>query len=216
MTNPNSNPLTQFARLVAKMAFLLGAASAGAAPNLVANGGFETGNFTGWTQNGNVAYDFVAADSPRTGAKSAFFGASCAQAPVQGCQPTGGISQSLATQDGHIYAFEFYLQDMGSGSGTYLAQLLADGVSLVTQNVGLNNQGYVRFAGEFVGTGDDTLLSFLFTHDSTWWSLDDVAVTDTGRTVGPNQTPEPGTLLLVGMALGAAGLLRRRRPARPC
>lgn len=188
------------------------AVPAQAAPNLVSNGGFESG-YTGWAQTGNTTYDFVGPDKPRTGSSSAFFGASCGVNPAPGCVSTSGITQTLTTADRHIYAFEFYLLDLGSGSGNFLAQLLADGVSLVRQDLGLNNQDYLKFSGEFIGTGDDTVLSFVFGHDSTWWSLDDVSVTDTGRLAPLNSAPEPAGILLLGLALAAAGLAtRRQRP----
>lgn len=180
-----------------------------AAPNLVSNGGFESG-YAGWSQTGNTTYDLISPDIKRSGDQSALFGASCPQTSGPGCTPTSGVQQAIATESNHIYAFEFYLQDLGSASGQYLAQLLADGVSLVAQNGGLNNQGYVRFAGEFVGTGDETVLNFVFGHASTWWSLDDVSVTDTGRLARSGDLPEPGTLLLFGAALAAAGVWRRR------
>lgn len=191
---------------------IFGASQAVAAPNLVNNGGFESG-YTGWSQTGNTTYDFVGPDNPRTGSSSAFFGASCGLNPAPGCVSTSGITQTLATEDRHIYAFEFYLLDLGSGAGDFLAQLLADGVSLVKQEQGLNNQTYLKFSGEFTGTGDETVLSFVFGHDNTWWSLDDVSVTDTGRLAPISGVPEPASVLLMGLALAAAGVAARRQRA---
>src|SRR5437016_2266773 len=71
--------------------------SAGAA-SLVTNGGFETGDFTGWTQTGNSTFNGVQSPGPgpsvREGNSSAFFG------PVGS---VGGISQTLTTIPGASY-----------------------------------------------------------------------------------------------------------------
>ena len=53
----------------------------------VTNGGFETGDFTGWVQTGDASFTGIDTFAARSGTYGAFFG------------PTsvGGISQSFAT-----------------------------------------------------------------------------------------------------------------------
>src|SRR5581483_9024216 len=72
------------------------------ATNIVANGGFETGDFTGWTQTGNTSFDGVQCPGPgpavAAGNCSAFFG------PVGS---NGGITQNLSTVAGNAYQVDF-------------------------------------------------------------------------------------------------------------
>jgi hypothetical protein len=69
--------------------------------NLITNGDFETGDFSGWIFNGSV-YDFVQSSfdgySPE-GSYSAYFGC------VEGS--CGGINQTIATTPGASYTFSF-------------------------------------------------------------------------------------------------------------
>ena len=49
-------------------------ASAATAQNLITNGGFETGNFSGWTQSGNTGFTGVDGGSANSGSFGASFG----------------------------------------------------------------------------------------------------------------------------------------------
>ena len=66
-----------------------------ASANLIVNGGFETGNFSGWTQTGNTLNDGVTGTfqgvAPASGSYQAYFGAVNSQ---------GGIEQTIATTVG--------------------------------------------------------------------------------------------------------------------
>src|ERR1035437_11031596 len=73
----------------------------------ITNGGFETGDFSGWTQFGDTSFNGVCDIStcpggfaPFEGAFAGFFG------PVG---DTGGIYQDIGTVPGQIYAISFYL-----------------------------------------------------------------------------------------------------------
>ena len=81
-----------------------------AAGNLVANPGFETGDFTGWTTGGNFEATGVSGNFdgflPNSGNFFAFLG------PVGS---DGTLSQNLATTPGQSYTFSWFL---GSDGGT--------------------------------------------------------------------------------------------------
>ena len=79
-------------------------ASDGASGELVANGGLETGDFTGWTQTGNTGFTGVDMASAHSGMFGAFFG------------PTGSngfITQDLTTTVGNLYDLTFWLDSDG-------------------------------------------------------------------------------------------------------
>src|SRR5205814_9939401 len=82
-----------------------GSACAGAncPPATLANGGFETGDFTGWTQFGNLGYTAVntgsfSGVSPHGGTYEAHFG------PVT---TTGGIQQTVTANAGDTVTVDF-------------------------------------------------------------------------------------------------------------
>src|SRR3954452_4923155 len=87
---------------------LLGIASAAliaaagiAKANLVTNGGFETGDFTGWVQSGDTSYTGVDGN-PYSGVYGAYSG------PVSGL---GFHSQVLPTTAGTGYTISFFLSN---------------------------------------------------------------------------------------------------------
>jgi len=92
------NRLTKMVSMLAATGFALGVSGLASA-NIVANGSFETGDFTGWTQIGNTGFTGVECPGapfagPGDGNCDAFFG------PVGS---TGGITQNLATVAGVRY-----------------------------------------------------------------------------------------------------------------
>ena len=105
------------------MLYLAGTALAFATPSaaqeLVTNGGFETGNFSGFTQTGNITFNGVGAGTGTSGSFGAFFGA---------VGSTGGITQSLATSAGQSYLIGFDLANDGGTPNFY--DVLFGGVSL--------------------------------------------------------------------------------------
>ena len=174
------------------------ASAAQASPNLVANGSFETGDFTSWTQFGNTGFTGVSGTfggiAPTDGLFQGFFG------PVGS---TGGIQQSIATGTGITYIVSFDLFNFGGTPNSFIADFGGTLLSL-TDDAGL---GYTTFTYMVTTSGGPTDLIFTTQQDPSYWLLDHISVVE---------TPEPATLALMGVALLSMlglGLMRRRADA---
>jgi hypothetical protein len=167
---------------------------------LIVNGGFETGDFTGWTTGPNSYTQFIAHSPVHSGNFSASI------AGYSFFPDT--LSQTVATAPGQAYDLSFWRLVGGQGRPTTLFEVYWDGVQVFSER----NPGagpFQRFSVGVVGTGSDTVL-FRAGNDPDFTYLDDVALTPRVASV-----PEPSTLApgaLSGLAvLGYAW--RRRRAA---
>ena len=178
---------------------LVGSAWSGvaqAAP--VINGGFETGNFAGWTQFGNTGSTAVgiAAQYVHSGTYGSAFGA---------VGSPGGIFQTLSTTAGASYLVSFWLSiDSGTpNSMTFNWDGGADELSIVNGP----GQGMTQYSYLLTASSAATDLRFNIQHNPAYYGLDDVSVTEVVSAV-----PEPGSLPLAGLALGGLALGLRRKP----
>jgi hypothetical protein len=175
------------------IAVFVSAAITARAQNLVQNPGFETGDFTGWTQFGDTS--FTAVDSgfdgvnPHGGSFQAHFG------PIG----DGGISQTLTASAG-LFNIDFWLAAAGGGAGDYI-NVLFGGTSIYTLP-GSGAFSYIHVVENGVSAGANPSLEFHFINVPSYWFVDDVTVT---------AVPEPGTLGLVALGgLGLVAALRKR------
>lgn len=191
-----------FTCLVAVAAMPLSAGSlspcGSVAGNLVANCGFESGNFTSWTTGGNFE-DTEVVSSPFYVYSGANSGSDYAVLGPVGSDAT--LSQTLSTAVGGMYTFSFYFASVGDSPADFTASW--DGtplLSLVNPNTG---SSYTQYQYAVTGTGSDAI-QFTFRDDPAYMALDDVVVGST--------TPEPGTvgMLIGGLGLVLAGLRRRK------
>ena len=193
----------QTRKIVAVALLILGTAVFASASNLVQNGSFETGDFTGWTVTGDTSLIGVCMTStcpgnfpPQDGIYAAFFG------PVG---DTATISQNLTTQIGQQYTLSFYLADPVGGTPNYFDVKFGSSEFSIT-NFGVPF-GWQKFELTMTATSNSSLLSFTFRNDPAYWFLDNVVVQGGGQ----GTTPEPGTLALFGTgAIGLAGFARRK------
>jgi hypothetical protein len=195
------NKLVRIALTLTVLVFgTVGFAHAGS--NLVTNGSFETGDFTGWTLSGDTTFTGVCdattcpgGFTPEDGNYAAYFG------PVG---DTATISQSIATTPGDEYSLSFYLANPVGGTPNYFSVTFGNS-SFSFTNFGVAF-GWQQFTLTTVATTDQTNLSFTFRNDPSYWFLDNVTVQQSG-----GSTPEPSTLVLFGSgALGLAGIARRK------
>jgi hypothetical protein len=177
---------------------LAGAAQA----ELVTNGGFETGDFTGWTQFGNqgdTGVDCTGRFTPHSGQCVGFFGA---------IGSTGGIFQTtLATQAGQTYDVSFWYSNLSGGTPNSF-EFNWDGGRAEVSMVNAAAFGYTQYTAQLTASGTNTDLRFTIRHDPNFYLLDDVSVVARN-----NNVPEPGSMALVGLALAGLGAMSRRKRA---
>jgi hypothetical protein len=164
-----------------------------ASANLITNGGFETGDFTGWTQGGNTGFTFVSTGYAHSGTYGAQLG------PVGS---DGYLSQTLATTPGNLYTFSFWLQGSGRTPNDFSASFNGVTVYTVTDSPAFSYTEFT-FTG-LLATSSSTTVQFAFRDDPSYWGLDDVSVS------GATSTPETGTSALL-LSLGLVGLCLARR-----
>lgn len=162
--------------------------------SLVTNGGFETGDFSGWTETGDTAFNGVqcpgADDSVYAGACSAYFGPFLS---------VGGIEQTVNVGSaGLTWNLSFAFQPDGGDPTSFT--VLFDGQTLLS----LSNpaaDGFTRYQFSGITTAPDMTLAFNFVDPFGFLFLDAVSLT----------VPEPATTGLVAAALAGLVFSRRRR-----
>ena len=188
---------------------------------LVQNGGFESGNLTGWGIGSNAPV------SSSLGASSGQFAAVLGFGDFRSVQFQ--LGQTIATTPGQVYRLGFDWLFSNDGDSQSLL-IVATGLDPGLIFRGINSQGHVADAFEhysFQFTADSLLTNLSFFPTSfprinhTAQLIDSISVMPCvpvpvdlpGGTPGTNTVPEPGSVALMALGLLGVAVLRRKSAA---
>src|SRR4029453_15115389 len=166
--------------------------------NLITNGGFETGDFTGWDPTGGSrppGQGAIFVLSPHSGNFQALPSASPPPHSVS-------LAQTLATTPGATYTVDFWVATIGAAS----TMSVEWGGTTVFSHLFPSDSSYTEVTFNVTASTASTDLAFIFGGTQNLWFFDDVSVNPAGVGV-----PDAGsTLPLLGFALLGLAALRRK------
>ena len=182
--------------LVLSTLLVLALASGAQAANLIVNGGFETGDYTGWTSTGPGRF---AVEPSGVGGWPSHSGNFFSWEGAIGSDHL--LSQTFADTAGQGLTIAFWYGSSGSTPND-LNVFWNAGLIFNLTDLASTKPDYSLFRFFVTATGTDTL-TIGIRNDFSFQALDDVSVTPT--------IPEPGTLVLMGSGLlGLAVMIRRK------
>jgi hypothetical protein len=139
---------------------------------IIQNGGFETGDFTNWTQSGYTSYNYVMSSSSQYGS----YVHSGSYAALLGPYGSPGyLTQSLATSAGQNYVLSLWLRNP-TGDTPDFFQVQWNGATLFAQT-NITFTAWTNLVFLVAATSSATTLQFAFQNDADYFGLDDINVT---------------------------------------
>jgi hypothetical protein len=181
-----------------------------ASAELVANGGFETGDFSGWLADSGTGLFPSVSDHvslpvvyPRSGDYYGVFGGSF------GLSGLATIAQEIPTTIGLTYHVEFWLKSTFAWPGVVSATF---GDTSLLSLTTIPEFDYTLFEADIVATSVSSVLIFSGNTLSPFsMMLDDISVTQVGTVV---EAPETSTSVALAFLAGVTGFTVWRRRAQ--
>lgn len=165
-------------------------------PQLVQNGGFETGDFTHWTLNGDGYPDTFVDDGtsfyiePHSGTYFALLGEQLT---------LGFLSQTISTVPGQPYLFSSWVNSP-DGVAPNECRISWNGTTLFDQ-VNMPELDWTNFQFIVTATGTSTVIQFGGRDDNSYLGLDDVSVTPVRAPAFQSATKTSSTVNLTWSSL---------------
>lgn len=179
---------------------VIGAFTSVAQAAIIQNGGFETGDFTGWTTSG-LTYSGVADpriySNPDLNSHSGNYYASLG--PIGSI---GFLSQNISTTVSQTYELSLFLKNQSKDAFPNQFQIFINGDNIFNE-ININPLDYTKYSFKFIATAASTQVKFGVRSDPAHLFLDDVNVI-------PIAVPEPLSLGGIVVA-GAIGLWMKRK-----
>jgi hypothetical protein len=194
--------MNKFVMVLAVLAVLVAPRPASA--DLLVNGSFETGTFSGWTVTGGATAVQSAGGLGNYNPESGNFYAALGTVGL----PLGTLAQTFATMTGDSYTLSYYLASNGTTPNEF--KTVINGSTYFDQ-VNISPQAYTHYSYSFTATGSSSTVTFSERDDPNYLALDNVSVTQNVASV-----PEPSTFivsLVGGLAFCGYGLRSVRRRA---
>jgi hypothetical protein len=186
--------------VLAVMVFSLFALVCSARANLVTNGGFETGDLTGWTEVGDTPGSWWVIGIPLGGTPYSGTYNATTNAWRQTFQY---IAQSIATTPGLSYTVGFWLSNGDNINDNEFVARWNGAPMIPLLNIDYSTPDYTYYSYTADATGSLTTIDFGYRFNAGWFDLDDVSM---------NPVPIPAAAWLLGS--GLIGLVAIRRKLR--
>ena len=148
--------------------------------NITRNGGFETGDFTGWALAGNTVSNSVVYNAVESVTNSAPVVHSGSYGAYLGDLQLATLSQTVATMPGQTYLLSLWLENAASGGTQEFRVNWNTNTSAVNTIFRLSNPPALAWTNlEFLvtATGSSTVLQFAAENNGSYFGLDDISLT---------------------------------------